>query len=390
MKRLITCTDGTWDKPGDKIDGKSLDSNVCLLYNAIPETARDGIQQLKVYDTGVGSGYSLKDKLMGGISGEGIDKKIKDVYTFLILNYEQEDDIYLFGFSRGAYTARSLAGFIRNCGILKPEFLHLLDKAYSLYRDRNDYTTPDSDMMVSFRRNYCFENVTRIKFIGVWDTVGSLGIPFPWFNLYNKERYKFHDVTLSSTIDYAYHALAVDERRKLFKPTLWQASTNQQHGATIALEQRWFAGVHCNVGGGYEERGLSNQTLLWMAEKAEMTGLFLDPDKLKEYIPNSMGVLRNSFTFPFWFLGEIWRDIDKLEHSNQFIDETVYERMRNDPSYRPKNIPPGIPPYLARCSVDLRRWRSRDFEHINYVTRSLYMPLTSFSRRMRTLINWSL
>jgi len=339
MKRLITCTDGTWDKPGDKIDGKSLDSNVCLLYNAVLEKCDDGTRQLKVYDTGVGSGYGLKNKLMGGITGQGIDKKIKDVYTFLMLNYEKGDEIYLFGFSRGAYTARSLAGFIRNCGILKPQFLHLLDQAYSLYRDRNDYTTPDSDMMVSFRKNFCFENVTRIKFIGVWDTVGSLGIPFSWFNLYNTERYKFHDVTLSSTIDYAYHALAVDERRKPFKPTLWQTSANKKHGATKILEQRWFAGVHCNIGGGYADRGLSNQTLQWIAEKAEFTGLCFDHEKLKDFKPNPMGVLRNSYTFVYWFLGKIRRDIDKMPNSNQFIDESVFERMRNDPSYRPKNIP---------------------------------------------------
>ena len=132
MKRLITCTDGTWDQPGDKVDGKSIDSNVCLFYTAVREKDDFGIQQLKFYDTGVGTGYTLEDKLMGGITGAGIDKKIKDAYTFLVLNYEKGDELFFVGFSRGAYTARSLAGFIRNCGILRPEYLHLVDRANEL------------------------------------------------------------------------------------------------------------------------------------------------------------------------------------------------------------------------------------------------------------------
>jgi len=338
MKRLITCTDGTWDKPGDKLNGKSLDSNVCLLYNAIADVAKNGTQQLKVYDTGVGTGYSVNDKLAGGITGAGLDKKIKDVYTFLMLNYEKGDHIYLFGFSRGAYTARSLAGFIRNCGILKPENLNLLDKAYELYRDRNDYTTPESDMMISFRKNYCFENVTRIKFIGVWDTVGSLGIPFPWFNKFNQEKYKFHDITLSSTIDYAYQALAVDEHRKLFEPSIWQLSDNKQYGATTELEQRWFAGVHCNVGGGYADSGLSNDTLEWIVNKANATGLEFKEEKLSPYKGNIMGKLGDSYTGIYHLWPKIWRMVNGLINSAQVIDESVYERMANDPKYRPKNI----------------------------------------------------
>jgi len=340
MKRLITCTDGTWDKPGDKLNGKSLDSNVCLIYTAIKEVAEDGTHQAKIYDTGVGTGYSLNDQLAGGITGEGLDKKIKDVYTFLILNYEKGDHIYLFGFSRGAYTARSLAGFIRNCGILEPKNLHLLDKAYELYRDRNDYTTPESDMMISFRKNYCIEDITRIKFIGVWDTVGSLGIPFPWFNKFNQEKYKFHDVTLSSTIDFAYQALAVDEHRKLFEPSIWQLSKNIQHGITTELEQRWFAGVHCNVGGGYVASGLSNDTLQWMVEKAEPVGLEFDREKLEQHNGNPLDKLGNSYTGVYHLWPKVYRAVENLSNSAQIIDDSVYQRIAADKSYRPKNINP--------------------------------------------------
>jgi uncharacterized protein (DUF2235 family) len=338
MKRLICCTDGTWDKPGDTIAGKSLDSNVCLLYNAIEEIDQSGIQQLKVYDTGVGSGPGIKDQLSGGITGAGLDAKIKDVYTFLMLNYKEGDEIYLFGFSRGAYTARSLAGFIRNCGILKPEKIDLVDRAYNLYRNRNDYTTPDSDMMRSFRNKFCIEDITRIKFIGVWDTVGSLGIPVPWFNSYNLEEYKFHDITLSSTIDYAYQALAVDERRVNFEPSIWQLSENTTTGSATVLEQRWFSGVHCNVGGGYENRGLSNNTLQWMVEKARAVGLGFTNSKLTDYLPDTLATMGNSYTWMYWVRKKIWRPVNQLKNSFQVIDDSVYERMKKYKDYYPGNI----------------------------------------------------
>ena len=217
MKRLITCTDGTWNRPGITDRGKLVRSNVELMYNAIHEgKGKDNIIQLKLYDEGVGSStFDKKDKLLGGISGLGIDKNIKDIYKFLMLNFSVGDQIYLFGFSRGAYTARSLAGFIRNCGILKPHNIHLVDEAYELYRSRNEYTDPNSDLMKAFQNNFSFENITPIKFIGVWDTVGSLGMPWSFKKQFNHERYKFHDVTLDDSIQYAYHALAIDERRKI-------------------------------------------------------------------------------------------------------------------------------------------------------------------------------
>src|SRR3954471_3120072 len=174
MKRIITCSDGTWNKPGVLDRGVQVLTNVEKIYYLIPATDEHGIRQVKYYDEGVGTGYSWKDKFWGGATGEGIDKNIKDAYKFIMWNFEPGDEIYLFGFSRGAYTARSVAGFIRNCGILKPEYLHLLDEAYELYRDKTELTSPSSDFMMSFKERYSFQ--PRIKFIGVWDTVGCLGI----------------------------------------------------------------------------------------------------------------------------------------------------------------------------------------------------------------------
>ena len=246
MKRIITCSDGTWNKPGEMDKGIVVKTNVEKMFNCICDTgaAPDGgdkIKQVKAYESGVGTGYSKWDQITGGITGLGIDRHIKDIYSFICLNYQPGDELYMFGFSRGAYTARSLAGFIRNCGLLKPAYLDKVDKAYSIYRDRNEYTSPDSDMMTAWRANFCVEDVTPIHFIGVWDTVGSLGIPLPSYKKLNEAKYKFHDYTLSSHVRYAYHALAIDERRALFVPTLWQKSDtvmkNRSHPQV--MEQRF-------------------------------------------------------------------------------------------------------------------------------------------------------
>jgi uncharacterized protein (DUF2235 family) len=345
MKRLIACTDGTWDKPGDTKDGESYDSNVCLLYNAIKDVAEDGTKQLKAYDTGVGSSFGWRDRLLGGTMGTGLDRKIMEMYSFLMLNYQpakppdKSDEIYLFGFSRGAYTARSLVGFIRCCGILKPENLHLLETAFGLYRDRNKYTSPDSDAMVAFRRNFSIEDITHIHLLGVWDTVGSLGLPLSVFKLYNSEKYQFHDVTLSSTVKHAFHALAIDERRKLFEPTLWEPSTKVVTGEVKQIsEQRWFPGVHCNIGGGYEDRGLSNGSLHWMAEKANGAGLEFNNHKLGHFHKEPTARLRNSYTLPFWFWHKIWREVKGRKHLDQQFDESVDTRLKELKSYRPQNL----------------------------------------------------
>jgi uncharacterized protein (DUF2235 family) len=343
MKRLITCSDGTWNKPGNTDRGKPVITNVEKMFQCIcdEDTSTPGlpISQVKFYDEGIGTGITLTDRLLGGIAGSGIDKNIKDVYTFLVLNYEPGDEIYLFGFSRGAYTARSIGGLIRNCGILKPEYLHLVDKAYDLYRDRNKYTSPDSDMMEAFRKQFAREDITPIKFIGVWDTVGALGIPLPWYKLRNRNKYKFHDVTLSPCVENACHALAIDERRRLFLPTLWEKTKHQQK-----IEQRWFAGVHSNVGGGYEDTGLSDIALSWLAAKANSIGLCYDQEVYEKIKGNVKGRLRNSYTPLYWFWWPVWRVID-LQDDTQSIDETVWERCAHYQRYRPRNITFHSPPY---------------------------------------------
>jgi uncharacterized protein (DUF2235 family) len=354
MKKIIVCCDGTWNKPGNKDRGKIVKTNVQKIYEAI-SSSNGAMDQVKYYGQGVGTGFSLRDHFLGGGTGLGIDSNIMDAYKFLMWNYEPGDEIYLFGFSRGAYTVRSLAGFIRNCGIMQPVYLHLMDEAYHLYRDRTSLTHPDSDLMRAFKRSYGIDREdTFIKFMGVWDTVGALGIPLKWFDLLNK-KYQFHDVQISSQINYAYHALAVDERRGIFTPTLWEVSPNALSGENPQVsEQVWFPGVHSNIGGGYCDTGLSDTALQWMMEKAHNTGLAFDATYSTNIQPKSTGELRNSALGIYRIMRKITRPINngiairtdketgqKRKEKvirNECIHYTCFERMHSNKKYQPRNV----------------------------------------------------
>jgi uncharacterized protein (DUF2235 family) len=256
MKRIITCSDGTWNKPNATENGKPIQTNVQRIFDLVEK--RDPVKditQIKYYDEGIGAQGNVLTRMLNGATGKGIDNNIQDIYKFICWNYEPGDEIYLFGFSRGAYTARSLAGLIRKSGIIKGNDLNKVAEAYKLYRDKEH--KPSSPVATDFRKSNSYD-VACIKFIGVWDTVGSLGIPLNAFQWYNKSRYTFYDTTLSSIVEHAYHALAVDEQRKTFIPALWVKSDNTaSRDFKQVLEQRWFAGVHSNVGGGYDDSCLS-------------------------------------------------------------------------------------------------------------------------------------
>ena len=353
MKRIIVCCDGTWSKPGTKDRGQLVETNVEKLYKAV-NTENPGIEQIKYYGQGVGTGFTITDRLLGGSFGLGIDSSIQDAYKFLMWSYEPGDELYLFGFSRGAYTVRSLVGLIRNCGIMKPEFLHLVNEAYHLYRDRTELTHPESDLMKAFKKSYGKEDETTIKFLGVWDTVGSLGVPLSSFSGWNR-KYRFHDVKLGGQIKYAYHALAIDERRKFFQPTLWEVSqAAMERPDPQVSEQVWFPGTHCNVGGGYVDSGLSNVALQWMVEKANATGLEFDKNYIEKLECNSKGEIRNSATGIFRFTPKVLRTINNViihrkedakgkmtegaRIRNEKIHYTCLERSHFIKNYRPKNL----------------------------------------------------
>ena len=355
MKRIIICCDGTWNKPGITDRGSIVETNVEKIYNAIDNSKDLPIRQVKFYGQGVGTGFSRRDQFLGGGTGLGIDRNIQDAYKFIMWSYEPGDELYLFGFSRGAYTVRSLAGLIRNCAIMKPEFLHFVDEVYHLYRDRTSLTHPDSDLMKAFKKSYGIEEETKLKFMGVWDTVGALGVPLRWFNGLNK-KYEFHDVKLSSRIKYAYHALAIDERRKIFEPTLWEISESASQSADPQIcEQVWFPGVHSNVGGGYVDSGLSDIALKWMINKAADTGLEFDKTYIEKIKGNSCGELRNSAGGIFAITPKFTRGINNsvVKKStdpvsgkpkevkvirNESIHYTCFERYHKQKIYKPKNV----------------------------------------------------
>lgn len=357
MKKIIVCCDGTWNKPGNLDRGVEVKTNVQKIYLAISQES-DQNKQVKYYGQGVGTGFTVNNHLFGGSFGVDIDSHIQDAYKFIMWNYEPGDKIFLFGFSRGAYTVRSLSGLIRNCGVIKPEFLSLVNEAYHLYRDRSTLTSPESDLIKAFKKSYSTEAETRIRFIGVWDTVGALGIPNSLFNWYNK-RYNFHDVKLGSHIDFAYHALAIDEKRKIFEPSLWEvkqttaAYENPASGQQVC-QQTWFPGVHSNIGGGYADSGLSDIALEWMVEKANKVGLEFYGDHIKNIKADSAAESRNSATGIFALTKKRLRDINKgivkrkdpvskkmvdvVSITNESVHYSCFERSAKMEKYLPLNV----------------------------------------------------
>jgi uncharacterized protein (DUF2235 family) len=326
MKRIAICTDGTWNRPDQEDRGKRKPTNVVKTARGILPSAADGTQQIVFYDDGVGTNWGI-DKIAGGGFGIGLSAKIVDAYQFLVLNYEPGDEIFLFGFSRGAYTARSLAGLIGKFGVLPKDHAYYTPDAYKLYR--NQAPSPKLD---AFKAEHNARDAA-IKFVGVWDTVGALGIPlgaFKWFN----RRYEFHDVELNPNILNAYHALAIDERRRPFAPTLWQLP----EGSGQTLEQVWFAGVHTNVGGGYDNDGLANVPLHWMKEKAQAHGLEVDESFLRPYKPWFGDELRDSMSWKYLLMGPISRPIGAVPRGNESVHQSAIDRFNEIEDYRPENL----------------------------------------------------
>jgi uncharacterized protein (DUF2235 family) len=296
-KKLAVFFDGTWNSADQRTkNGQPCPTNVTRLFEAtLPSDEQNQLRQIVHYIQGVGT--RKFERMRGGGFGYGISDNIKEGYKFLVSNYEQGDEIYIFGFSRGAYAARSLAGLIRNVGILKREKLFLIDEAYEGYKDKARAWEPKGLDAVAFRQAHTWGGET-IKFLGVFDTVGALGAPvgiiFGWIT--DKIfRCSFHDTQLSSIVESAYHALAVDERRLPFLPTLM--TPNTRHDASN-FEQKWFPGVHSDVGGGYPDTGLSDLALEWMASKAKKHGLNLDLQKISNppFAPNVKVSPNNSQT----------------------------------------------------------------------------------------------
>jgi uncharacterized protein (DUF2235 family) len=343
-KRLVLCCDGTWNRPDEIRDGVAAPTNVVKVFFGVADQDSHGMAQVPHYVEGVGT--RRFEHIRGGAFGFGLSRNVLEGYRFLVDEYEPGDELFLFGFSRGAYTARSTAGLVRNCGILKREHLDRLDDAYRLYRDPKRDTEPGGIAAELFRKDYSHPD-TEIRFVGVWDTVGSLGIPVDGLRLpFLTRRWSFHDTRLSRTVKSAYQALAIDERRGPFKPTLWEQHPDAS-GQT--LEQVWFSGVHSDVGGGYAEPALAEVPLLWMVERARTCGLEFKPDHFvtgdppnderrhrgEEIAPDALGKIHESLK-GFYLL--LPRCVRKLRTNGATVAPSAMRRWDEMPGYRPKNL----------------------------------------------------
>ena len=307
-KSLVVCCDGTWNTPRnhtnitrtyDFLRGRLGDAPQVVQKNGVTTCtgrARDGSDVLLFYDRGVGSQWF--DKLIGGGIGVGLSDNVRDAYHFLGQNYQPGSEIYLFGFSRGAYTARSLCGFIKAAGLLENPSVKDVWRAYmDLYATASGIVAKPSGYSFGDVSKWLKEKAgdavgllggepvaslprhhgVKIKFVGVYDTVGALGVPLGQVDKVNEPIVGFHDTTLGDLVENAVQALAVDERRGPFLPTLWTQQANAAALAGQKVLQVWFPGVHSDIGGGYEDKGIGDITLDFMMRQAVDCGLLIDP-----------------------------------------------------------------------------------------------------------------
>ncbi len=357
MKKLVICCDGTWNKADQEHEGEPCPTNVVRLAYRIAKRDAKGNAQIVFYHRGVGTGNAV-DRVTGGAIGEGLEENIYNAYQFLLANYEMGDELYVFGFSRGAFTARSLVGMVRKCGILDHKHARRYGEATRLYRDG---VKPTDAVPVKFRAAYsvCGDQSIDVQLVGVWDTVGALGIPLRGLRWLTNRDYQFHDTELSGVVKNAVQALAIDEHRAPFKPAIWEYKPKDWQ----RVEQVWFCGAHSDVGGGYarEKRAtvtpgqsplepqLADLSLAWMMEKAAAAGLQLDDDTLKsnplELDP--MAKIHDSKTGLYNLVPEYDREIglatiDKVQTPGldltQSLHPSVLVRWDRDPKYRPESL----------------------------------------------------
>lgn len=313
-KNIVVCSDGTGNEYGQN------NTNVVLTY----ELALQSDSQIAFYDPGVGTGGWEYNEGTGKLNakydqatGAGLQKNVEDAYRYLMEVHEPGDSVYLFGFSRGAFTVRALAGMLYKCGLLRADNDNLVDYASKIYN-----TKGNDPIAAGFKKTFGVE--CKVHFIGVWDTVESL--------LMNAGK-RFQDARLNPDVRYGYQALAIDERRRDFPPYLWDES---RVGPNQTVEQVWFAGVHSDVGGWYDERGLSNIALQWMTKKAIACGMEVDVAGLARYSGNPHDEKHESYS-GFW---KFRRSRTRKIPDGARIHRSVIERMAREANrYEPKNLP---------------------------------------------------
>jgi T6SS, Phospholipase effector Tle1-like, catalytic domain len=359
-KNIVICSDGTGNSAV-----KDRGTNVFKIFESIDLNGHRFDPkldpQVPIYDDGVGTEDFRPLKIFAGMTGWGLSRNVKQLYKELCRIYDPGDKIFLFGFSRGAFTVRTLAGFILKCGIIDAQnqptadaFDHCVNKAYKAYRScyrtvlgrllRGEASAAATE---EFKAKFSRSEQIKIHFIGVWDTVDAVGMPFHVSDLINAiiYRFKFPNQRLSEHVAQAYHALAVDDDRHSFHPLLWDQripSTNKSQN----IEQVWFAGAHSNVGGGYPKQGMSLAALHWLMAKAENAGLRFIPGEFEYYRDHAN--VDDKLYDPRAGLGVFYRwkprDIAELCRNNGIaptIHLSLMERIAHGTEdYSPGNLPP--------------------------------------------------
>lgn len=290
-RRLVVFMDGTSNTPEelrhtgrhDLMNPPPITNVVRLLRGVVTDDAVCDKPQVIGYFRGVATEGSGATRLIDTVSGRGLARSVLDAYRFISHNLEWTgpdhaklnlDEIFIFGFSRGAYAARALNGFLNRLGLIRKEGLWLLPFFFGQYQrlmaEGKEFDARTEKLWNTYvSKEY---RSIRVKFIGVWDTVGALGIPVRGLSWTTLKHRTFHDTSLTPNVTHACQALAIHEMRKPFKPVFWTRRSDPSQ----SVDQVWFAGAHANVGGGYERTGLSGHALDWMAWKAQKVGLVLD------------------------------------------------------------------------------------------------------------------
>ncbi len=313
-KNIVIFSDGTGQE-----GGKGQNTNVYKLFNMCEDRTDS---QITFYDRGLGTGWR---KFTGNAFGAGISKNIKECYTFIFDHYNAGDQIFLFGFSRGATTVRSLASFIHLFGILPKSRPELIDQAYDIYKKPK---TRDSEAVKFINRHH--NMWAKIRFLGVWDTVAALGVPLKGINFVLEQvlglQHRFQDLSMDQSIVHGRHALAIDDERKTFHPVFWDAEIEDYQ----SVEQVWFCGMHTDVGGGYPEQELSDIPLKWMMYEAVKKGLLIYPKHKVKMHPDPDGKMHDSRGGN---LGRLYkrkiRHWDPAKHGRPVVHHSVLKRSRS-------------------------------------------------------------
>jgi uncharacterized protein (DUF2235 family) len=368
-KRIAIFLDGTWNEPGDN-------TNVWRMKLMVADRGPDEIEQRTYYDTGVGTKWY--ERFRGGAFATGLSKNVREAYQWLMEHYNDGDEVFVFGFSRGAYTARSLTGMIAKCGLLQPGAPMPVIQVFERYA-RGQEATPlwtlefqkkyKGRTDFSLEEKWLLEYSTRIdiQFIGVWDTVGTLGIPIGNIKGISRRSMYYHHTRLSKIFKNTFQVLAIDEHRKPYRPSLWSKfipKPKDGEGPVVEadadpeqddphIEQRWFAGAHSNIGGGYRNDPVAQVPLAWLQQKAKEAGLHFSHeieldgtehlfplvDSFKQFLKGFYRILRLGKRYYRTIgLPREEKETGWVETVDETIDETVFDRWRENSKYRPKNV----------------------------------------------------